>query len=151
MWGLVQSSTIGELCRNWLGLLALASDPYYFGLVSREHCIQISDRRLLLTSVYKFFSKCISSSLRIQWTLHWLSAQSNSGCSPRRVCYAACSPSPSPITGKLEIALDDFRTFELLQKAEQKLKPAMVLFAQRGKNRAAQEVSQNASDDDEVL
>jgi hypothetical protein len=48
MWGLVQSSTIGELCQNWSGLLALASDPRYFGWVSREHSIQISDRRLLL-------------------------------------------------------------------------------------------------------
>jgi len=54
---------------------------------------------------------------------------------------------PKPNHGKLEIALDDFRTFERLQKAEQKLKAAMVLFAQRGKNRAAQEVSQGASDD----
>jgi len=53
MWGLVQSSTIGELCQNWSGLLALASDPHYFGWVSREHTIQISDRRLLLVSTVK--------------------------------------------------------------------------------------------------
>ena len=38
-----------ELCRNWSGLLALTSDPHYFGWVSREHCIQTSDRQLLLT------------------------------------------------------------------------------------------------------
>ena len=33
-----------------LGPLALASDPFFFGWVSREHTIQISDRRLLLSS-----------------------------------------------------------------------------------------------------
>jgi hypothetical protein len=48
MWGLVQSSMIGELCQNWSGLLALASDPCYFGWVSWEHSVQISDCRLLL-------------------------------------------------------------------------------------------------------
>jgi len=46
----VQSSTISELCQNWSGLLALTSDPHYFGWVSREHTIQISDRRLLLVT-----------------------------------------------------------------------------------------------------
>jgi len=48
MRGLVQSLTIGELCQNRSGLLALANDPHHFEWVSREHAIQISDRRLLL-------------------------------------------------------------------------------------------------------
>ena len=48
MQGLVQSLTIGKLCQNQSGLLALANDPHHFEWVSREHTIQISDRRLLL-------------------------------------------------------------------------------------------------------
>jgi hypothetical protein len=51
MRGLVQSLTIGELCQNRSGLLALANDPHHFEWVSREHAIQISDRRLLLVLV----------------------------------------------------------------------------------------------------
>ena len=48
MRGLVQSLTIGKLCQNRSGLLALANDPHHVVWVSREHTIQISDRLLLL-------------------------------------------------------------------------------------------------------
>ena len=67
MWGLVQSSTIGELCRNWSGLLALTSDPRYLGWVSREHSIPISDRQLLLVSTSNIKRP---STARIPWHLY---------------------------------------------------------------------------------
>ena len=51
IWGPVQSSTIVKLCQKLSGPLALASNPHYFGWVSREHTIQISDRPLLLRRV----------------------------------------------------------------------------------------------------
>jgi len=44
----LQSSTVVEICKNISGPLALASDPIYFGWVSREHTIQISDLQRLL-------------------------------------------------------------------------------------------------------
>jgi hypothetical protein len=62
------------------------------------------------------------------------------------LCWLVTKPKPNH--RKLEIVPDDLRTFELLQKAKQKVEVAMALFTQRGKNRAAQEVSQDGSDDD---
>ena len=56
---------------------------------------------------------------------------------------------PKPNNGKLEISPDNCRLFDLLHKAEQKVEAGMVLFAQRGKNRTAQEAPRDGSDDDD--
>ena len=52
---------------------------------------------------------------------------------------------------KLKIALDNCWLCKLFEKAKHKLKAAMVLFAQWGKNTVAQKVNQDLSDDNEIL
>ena len=65
LWGSVQSSRIVEIYLKFLGPLALASYPYYFGWVSWRHTIQISDRRPLLPPLLYLVAAPISGTVAL--------------------------------------------------------------------------------------